>query len=122
MVSRANTGKVDQGGGVIWRAKDADNYYIARYNPLEQNFRLYTVKNGVRKKIADASGFLVSAGEWATLKIVHRGNHIEGWLNGIQSFNVADDTFTQAGGVGFWTKADAATSFDEFIVESTDHK
>jgi hypothetical protein len=25
--------------------------------------------------------------------------------------------FTDAGGVGFWTKSDAACSFDDFIVE-----
>src|SRR5687768_3500962 len=42
---RANTGSIDQGGGLIWRAKDADNYYIARYNPLERNFRIYFVKD-----------------------------------------------------------------------------
>ncbi|MEN8259590.1 MAG: hypothetical protein ABFS02_03210 [Pseudomonadota bacterium] len=33
---RANTGKEDQGGGVIWRAQDVNNYYVARYNPLEK--------------------------------------------------------------------------------------
>ena len=30
---KANTGAIDQGGGLIWRARDKDNYYIARYNP-----------------------------------------------------------------------------------------
>ncbi len=58
---RANTGKVDQGGGLFWRARDANNYYIARYNPLESNFRLYYVKNGARKRLADASGVNIKA-------------------------------------------------------------
>ncbi len=40
---RAHTGKEDQGGGLIWRRRDANNYYIARYNPLERNFRVYYV-------------------------------------------------------------------------------
>src|SRR5512135_295154 len=35
-------GETDQGGGLVWRAKDEKNYYLARYNPLEDNFRLYT--------------------------------------------------------------------------------
>ncbi|MDQ3776657.1 MAG: hypothetical protein M3461_21035 [Pseudomonadota bacterium] len=46
---RANTGKEDQSGGLIWRARDVNNYYVARYNPLENNFRLYYVKGGARR-------------------------------------------------------------------------
>jgi len=34
-------GKEDQAGGVIWRCKDADNYYIARANALEANVAIY---------------------------------------------------------------------------------
>ncbi|RLA58051.1 MAG: hypothetical protein DRR04_11930, partial [Gammaproteobacteria bacterium] len=56
-------GKVDQGGGVMWRVQDKDNYYIARFNPLEDNFRIYYVRNGSRQKIADARVAL-PAGKW----------------------------------------------------------
>src|SRR5437660_1298842 len=28
-------GQKDQGGGIVWRYQDANNYYIARFNPLE---------------------------------------------------------------------------------------
>src|SRR5262245_31286172 len=31
---KAVSGKIDQGGGVLWRYHDPDNYYICRYNPL----------------------------------------------------------------------------------------
>ncbi|MHC4213021.1 MAG: hypothetical protein ACYSWP_06550, partial [Planctomycetota bacterium] len=41
---KANSGVIDQGGGPIWRCRDKDNYYIARWNPLEDNFRVYFVK------------------------------------------------------------------------------
>lgn len=115
---RANSGEEDQGGGPIWRAQDANNYYIARYNPLERNFRLYYVKNGARKILADARGIKIKAGEWFTIKIVHRGNRIEGWLNGEKLLEDTDTTFGSAGGVGLWTKADAATSFDDLVVRS----
>ena len=40
---KAVAGETDQGGGLVWRAKDARNYYLARYNPLEDNYRLYKV-------------------------------------------------------------------------------
>ncbi|MDK1030876.1 MAG: ethylbenzene dehydrogenase-related protein [Planctomycetia bacterium] len=116
---RANTGKVDQGGGLIWRARDPDNYYIARYNPLEGNFRLYYVRGGARNMLADAGGLNIRAGEWFTIKIVHKGEKIEGWLNGKKMLEATDRTFKEVGGVGFWTKADAMTSFDDFTVKLT---
>src|SRR5258705_4331406 len=45
---KAVSGKEDQAGGVIWRARDADNYYIARANALEDNVTIYHTINGKR--------------------------------------------------------------------------
>src|SRR6266849_719940 len=42
------SGKEDQAGGVIWRCKDADNYYIARANALEGNVTIYHTIKGRR--------------------------------------------------------------------------
>jgi hypothetical protein len=113
---RGDSGEADQGGGPIWRVKDASNYYVARYNPLENNFRLYSVKNGDRKMIADAGNIPIKTGEWFTIKIVQKGDKIEGWLNGKKLLEATDKTLPGAGGVGVWTKADAASSFDDFVV------
>jgi len=113
---KANTGKVDQGGGVIWRVLDAKNYYIARFNPLEDNFRLYIVKDGKRGLLSDAKAVLRS-GKWHTLKIVQQGDQYAGYLNGKKYFEGRDSTFAGSGGVGLWTKADAVTSFDDFSVK-----
>ena len=41
-------GKDDQAGGVVWRWKDGDNYYVARANALEDNVSLYYTQNGRR--------------------------------------------------------------------------
>src|SRR5438128_6645913 len=41
-------GKEDQAGGVIWRVKDANNYYVARANALEDNVTIYHTINGKR--------------------------------------------------------------------------
>lgn len=113
---RANTGREDQGGGVIWRAKDRNNYYIARMNPLESNFRIYYVKDGRRVMLASAR-IRIPAGEWHTLAISHHGDDIAGFIDGRKLLEVRDATFSQPGGVGLWTKADAATSFDDFLVQ-----
>jgi len=113
---RANTGKEDQGGGLIWRARDANNYYVARYNPIENNFRLYYVKGGERTQIANARGIGIKAGEWFGIRITQHGARIEGYLNGKKYLEAKDETFKESGGVGFWTKADAASSFDDLRV------
>ena len=113
---KGNTGDGDQGGGPIWRVQDKDNYYVCRANPLENNFRLYFVKDGRRQQIASARAN-IPTGQWHAIKIEHTGSHIVCLFNGKKLLEVDDDTFPDAGGVGLWTKADAATSFDEFEVE-----
>jgi hypothetical protein len=112
---RANSGKNDQGGGIIWRATNADNYYLARMNPLEDNLRLYTVKGGTRKQLASAT-VKAASGLWHTIRIEHHGGAITCSLNGEVLIDATDTTFAKAGGVGVWTKADAATSFDDFLI------
>ncbi|MCP4679966.1 MAG: DUF1080 domain-containing protein [Deltaproteobacteria bacterium] len=107
-------GKEDQGGGPIWRAADADNYYIARWNPLEDNFRIYYVKGGERDQIASVK-IRLSPKKWYDMKIIMKGKHIEGWLDGEKKLEVDDETFGEAGMVGLWTKADAETLFDDFV-------
>lgn len=114
---KANSGKEDEGGGIIWRAKDKNNYYIARYNPLEDNFRIYHIKDGVRRMLA-SSRLKLAAHVWHTMKIVQDGNRMSCYLNGKKYLEVKDKTFTKPGGVGLWTKADAATSFDDFSVQT----
>lgn len=113
---KALKGKEDQGGGVIWRARDKDNYYIARFNPLEDNFRIYSVRDGFRTTLASEK-IAFPAGKWHLLKIVQRGNHFQGYLNGAKILAGESDLFSHSGGVGLWTKADAVTSFDNFSVQ-----
>ncbi len=112
---KANSGEEDEGGGVIWRAQDKNNYYVARFNPLEDNFRIYYVKDGARRMLASAR-LKLAAHKWHSMKIVQNGNKISGFLNGKKYLEVENSTFSEAGGIGLWTKADAATSFDDFSV------
>lgn len=107
------SGKLDQGGGLVWRAKDARNYYVARYNPLEQNLRLYKVEDGRRTQLQSAES-VPSLQGWCTLRVTMRGERIECWLEGKKLLNGRDATFAEAGRVGLWSKADAQTWFDDF--------
>ncbi len=112
---KAISGKEDQGGGIMWRVKDKDNYYVARFNPLEDNFRIYYVKNARRRMIKSAK-IRLDKQKWHTMKIVQKGNHYECYLNGKKLLSGKDDTFKNAGGVGLWTKADAVTRFDDLTI------
>ncbi|MBI4243524.1 MAG: PDZ domain-containing protein [Planctomycetes bacterium] len=115
----AREGMVDQGGGIAWRIVDDSNYYIARYNPLEKNFRVYYVVDGHRQ-ILDSADADIAAREWVTIEIHHSGDSIEGWLDGKKLFSVKDRSIMREGGVGLWTKADAVTYFDDFSIEFAD--
>ena len=113
---RADGGEDDQGGGPMWRVKDADNYYVCRWNPLEKNFRLYHVVGGTRKQLASAT-VEPDPASWQVIEVQHAGGHIRCWL-GKTMIEASDDTLPDEGGVGVWTKADALTSFDDLRVET----
>ena len=112
---RGNTGQDDQGGGLIWRAKDEDNYYVCRINPLEPNFRVYKVVGGKREQLQTAQ-VQTQTGAWHALRAVMRGDHIECYLDGHKLLDVQDATFKDPGMIGLWTKADACSSFDDLAV------
>lgn len=112
---RADGGAEDQGGGPVWRLKDADHYYVCRANPLESNFRLYVVAAGERKQLASAKAEL-TAGTWHRIRVEHVGPRIVCTLDDTVRLEAEDTTLPEAGCVGLWTKADARTSFDDLLV------
>jgi hypothetical protein len=112
------SGKEDEGGGLIWRVKDRNDYYVCRANPLEGNLRLYYVQDGFRHELASAD-IEISAGAWHRIRVEQEGEHIACSLDGKKLLETLDSTFPAEGGVGFWTKADAVTSFDDLLVTST---
>ena len=113
---KAVAGKTDQGGGLVWRAKDANNYYICRFNPLEDNFRVYKVVDGKRTQLATKENITLPAGKWFTVSIRHVGKKIECRLNGEKHLEATDDTFPKAGAIGLWSKADAVSAFDKLVM------
>jgi len=107
------SGREDQAGGVVWRWKDGDNYYVARANALENNVSLYYTSQGKRNtlKYVDAP---VPADAWHTLRVEFAGKRIRVALNGKWYIDLEDGHITGAGAVGLWTKADSVTAFDDF--------
>ena len=117
------SGRVDQAAGLVWRLKDANNYYIVRANALEGNVVLYKVQSGKRtdlpvKGAGRTYGKKASVpfGQWNELRVTATGNLFEVYLNNQKLYEVEDNTFPEGGKVGLWTKADSVTHFDDLRV------
>ena len=107
------SGKEDQAGGLVWRWKDGDTYYVARANALENNVSLYYTQNGRRNTIKYVTA-PVAAGQWHTLRVEFAGKRILVALDGKPYIELDDEHLSGSGAVGVWTKADSVTVFDDF--------
>lgn len=107
------SGREDQAGGVVWRFKDGDTYYVARANALEDNVSLYYTQGGVRHTLryVDAP---VATKQWHTLRVEFAGTRIRVIFDGRTWIEMDDDHLLGGGKVGVWTKADSVTLFDGF--------
>ena len=111
------SGKEDQAGGVIWRAKDSDNYYIGRANALEDNVTIYHTIKGKRTE-KKRTNMKVTSNQWHTLRVDFQDNRFTVTFDGKKAIEWDDETFKDAGKVGVWTKADSVTLFDDFTYGS----
>jgi YVTN family beta-propeller protein len=109
------SGKIDRACGLVFRLRDAKNYYVTRANALEGNVRLYYVKDCKRHQIASSSG-KVTSNVWHDYRVVVRGDHVEVHWDGAKVIDHNDATFSEAGKIGLWTKADSVTYFDDLSV------
>jgi hypothetical protein len=107
------SGRQDQAGGLVWRWKDGDDYYVARANALENNVSLYYTQNGRRNtlKYVEAP---VAANTWHVLQVAFEGTLVRVALDGKVYIELDDDHIKGSGAVGLWTKADSVTAFDDF--------
>jgi hypothetical protein len=107
------SGREDQAGGLVWRWKDGDNYYVARANALENNVSLYYAQNGRRIELKYVNA-PVPTNTWHTLRVEYSAKKIRVILDGKPYIELEDEHIAGAGLVGVWTKADSVTLFDDF--------
>jgi hypothetical protein len=108
-------GKVDQAGGIVVRLTTPNDYYVARANALEDNVRYYRVVKGRREQIKGVNT-RVASNEWHTLELRAEDDRFTVSFDGKQLFTAQDNSFTGAGRVGLWTKADSVTYFDAIAI------
>lgn len=109
------SGHTDRACGLVFRYRDADNYYVTRANALENNVRLYHVVKGDRRQFAGWNG-KVATGQWHFLRVDAKGDHFQVYWEDKKVIDAHDITFPEAGKVGLWTKADSITYFDDLRV------
>ena len=114
--ARPLSGKVDQGFGLVWRYKDANNYYVTRCNADEDNCTIYHTVDGKRQPF-QSKGVKVATNTWHTLKLEAVGDHFTVWYDGAPVLDARDGTFKDAGRVGLWTKADSVIEFDDLSAD-----
>jgi hypothetical protein len=109
-------GEVEMVAGVVWRYKDADNYYVARWNT--DSVRVDRVVNGERQLMTPREiNIALAPKAWHTLTVEHRGDDIKVFVGKEMVFEGKDKTYTDAGRIGVWIKADSLTYFDDLSVE-----
>jgi len=110
------SGMQDQSGGVVWRYRDANNYYLARVDAVSRNVAIYRIHDGERLPIATAVPHDIALNAWNILKVSVRGSRFQIYVNHRRILQADDATFKGPGKVGLWTVADSVTYFDDFRV------
>ncbi len=118
------SGREERAGGLVFRYRDPDNYYLLRANALQNSIDLYKVEDGKRTPLASRGAPPKSYGvnhpvpfnQWSVLKVQFRGPLFSVYFNHRRLFEVQDATFRQSGKVGLWTKAGGITYFDDFRI------
>jgi hypothetical protein len=110
------SGSVDQAGGLVFRYRDPNNYYLARENALTRNVAIFKVENGQSRQLTPAVQHDIAANTWNILKVSVRGSRFQVYVNHRRILQGWDKTFNGWGKVGLWTEADSVTYFDDFRV------
>jgi len=110
------SGREDRSGGLVWRYRDADNYYLVRANALTKNVAIFKVEHGRRTQISSEVRHDIPSNAWSILKVSVRGEKFQVYVNHRRILQGEDRTFGSAGKVGLWTVADSVTYFDDFRV------
>ena len=106
----------EEGGGLVWRYRDQNNYYVVRANTLERNVAVYRVENGQRSQMLAVAKHDIPANAWSILKVSVRGDRFQVYVDHRRILQGQDRTFSAPGGVGLWTVGDSVTYFDDFRV------
>jgi hypothetical protein len=112
-------GTRDRAGGLVLRAQDATDYYVAIASARDGMIRLYRMQGGRRSLIASKE-VPVTSGEWHKLRVVLEGERFEVSLDGKAVLKASDRSLMLPGTLGVWSQSDSVIYFDSLLVSPTD--
>ena len=110
------SGRDGLAGGVVWRYRDDNNYYVARANSTENTVSVFKVENGHRTPLFTTVKRAIPANSWSILKVSVRGSRFQVFVDHRRVLEGRDTTFSAAGRVGLWALGDSTIYFDDFRV------
>ena len=100
-----------ESAGLVFRWRDAANFYLARASSRNNHVRLYRRQDGHWTLLASRD-LAVPVGQWHELAVRARGTELMVALDGEPLLRRHDNQFL-AGGVGLWVEAGAEACFDD---------
>jgi len=102
-------------GGLMFRAQNANDYYVVRANGLDNSVRLYRVEKGKRRQLADKEA-PVASDKWHSLRVIADNDRFTVELDRQKLFEVTDRSLPQPGAIGVWSQADSITHYGSLLV------
>jgi hypothetical protein len=110
------SGTHEQAAGLVIRAQDANDYYVAKASAIDGgSVRLYRMAGGRRAELSSKKVPL-KTGEQYALRVIAKNERFEVLLNDTSLFKVIDTSLLRAGTVGVWSQADSITHFQSLLV------
>ncbi|HUB79932.1 MAG TPA: hypothetical protein VMB03_14090 [Bryobacteraceae bacterium] len=103
-------------GGVVWRYRDENNYYVARADATLNTVAVFKVENGHKVPLFTDVKHPVPVNSWSILKVSVRGPRFQVFIDHRRVLEGRDHTFSSPGRVGLWAMADCTVYFDDFRV------
>jgi hypothetical protein len=110
------SGREGLAGGVVWRYRDENNYYVARANATENTVSVFKVENGRKVALFTDVKHPIPVNSWSILKVSVRGSRFQVFVDHRRVLEGRDTTFSAPGRVGLWAMVDSTVYFDDFRV------
>ena len=106
-------------GGLVWRYRDPQNFYMAELNLVDRDMAVYRVQAGNRIRIEFEDDLELDVNAWHSLKVTHDGPEVSVSLGGIRVFEDTDrrNRTAPAGTVGLLASVDSEVWFDDLRVD-----
>lgn len=115
-------GMRDMSAGIVWRYLDKDNYYLFCIGALESRISLCKMERGQLTVLGtntankNAPPF-IKPGSWYSMQVICYDRSLQVFVNRRRYFQHTDQTFSNPGKIGLWTKSGSYVQFDDMYVQ-----